>query len=246
MMDEARGKSEPPKGDRPPGGIPAIPQTLVIPRAGDRVGDAVDRLREAVGALGRRLLQGPSGSLPLLRWILSRLAWAVVVIAAALALLHGRPGQGTLWWLFILAAALAIWVEHETAHEAAMHWAGVLAFPFGLAGAYTFAVRPQDGGWLAVGVFGMIAAALSVDPVVWAVYLIRLVARWVLAALAAVAAYAVLANTGLSLLDPWVRKVDPPAAVLLDAVVQGIAALIAGGAAVAVIWLVIRHYRRTH
>jgi hypothetical protein len=208
--------------------------------------ETLEHAREFGQALTRRLAAGPTGSLGVLRWVAGYLAWALTAAMLVAALLHGRPQAGTLWWLFVLGAELAVIPQAESQRHAVQHWLFITVIVFALLGMLVFNAALGDGRWFNVGGWLVIAAALAPAPAEWAVFAVKRVAGWITAALVLVLAWALLARLGLEATDPVVRAVDLPMLPVWDVVVQGFAALLAAAAAAGALVWIVRRYRRRH
>lgn len=216
------------------------------PSRGEGLAETLEHAREFGQALTRRLAAGPTGSLGVLRWIAGYAAWTLVGVMTVVAFLHGRPQAGTLWWLLVLGAELSVLPQAESQKHAVQHWLFIVVIVFALLGMLVFFSAPGDSWWGNVGGSLMIAAALASAPAEWAVFVVKRMAGWITAGLAVVLAWALLTAVGLKFTDPVVAAVDPPALLVWDAVVQGVAALLAAAAAAGALVWGVRQYRCTH
>ncbi len=187
----------------------------------------------------RRFLCGPVGSMGLARWVATWAAYVFFALLAVATVLHERPHQVTLWWLLLLAwlaSNVASSAREQKRHDPKA-WM-LVAVVFLVSGmAVPFA-------WYSVGLFLLIAAAIHSRPVEWAALFVGRVAGWGTAALAWLCAWALLVNVSLAALEPVTRAVKPRGSSVLISVLSGVSAVFSTGAALAMLWLLLRRYRR--
>ncbi len=201
--------------------------------------EAADIAADVASASWRRFLRGPVGSIGIVRWVGAWVACTFLALLTVATALRDRPQQVTLWWLLLLAWLVSnvASVAREQKRHDPKSWM-LVAVVFLVSGmAVPFA-------WYSVGLFLLIAAAIHSRPVEWAALFVGRVAGWATAALAWLGAWALLVNTSLAALEPMTRAVNPHGSSVLNTVLSAVSAVLSTGAALAVLWLLLRRYRR--
>ncbi len=196
---------------------------------------------DIASAAWRRFLCGPIGSIGLVRWVAAWAAYAFLALLCVATALRERPHQVTLWWLLLLA-----WLASNVASSARVQKrhdprAWVLITLVFLTGgmAVQFA-------WHSVGLMLLIAAAIHSWPVEWAVVLVQRLGGWVTATLMWIGAWALLTNLCLVAFEPAIRAANPRGVSVFGAVLSVVSIMLSWGAALLVLWLLLRGYQRIH
>jgi hypothetical protein len=213
-----------------------------ITRLAEAAYETLDRLRDLGGALARRLERPPAG-VSTLAWIASWLAYGWLALAV-LALAHERPvPPPVLEWLLVVA-----WLAPGNAREGddgqriTRHWGALVCVL--LIGGVLLAVAAHaalPAAW-GVALALVVAGAVRREPLELVRWGIGRLTAWSAALAAWWVAWLALAAAALAALHPVVAALDPPAQVVLDAAVQGAAAVVSMLAALAALLLL----RRAH
>ncbi len=204
-----------------------------------RLSKAADVVVDIASAAWRRFLRGPVGSMGFVRWVAAWAAYAFFALLSAATTLRERPHQVTLWWLLLLAwlaSNVASSAREQKRHDPRAWVLITLVFLTG-GMAVQFA-------WLGVGLILLIAAAIHSWPFEWAVVLVQRLAGWVTATLMWVGAWALLTNLCLVVLEPATRAANSRGAGVFGAVLGAVSIVLSAGAALLILWLLLRGYRR--
>lgn len=192
-------------------------------------------------AAWRRFLRGPSGSVGIVRWVGTWVAYTFFALVSVATALRERPHQVVLWWLLILAwfaSNVAAAAREQKRHDPrAWAWIALVFIIGGMA---------VPSAWEGVGLMLLIAAASCSWPLERAVILVQRAAGWMTAALIWVGTWTLLTNLGLAALEPVARAVNQVRVVVLSGALQAASALLSVGSALLVLWLVVHGYRRLH
>jgi hypothetical protein len=153
--------------------------------------------------------------------------------------LRERSHQVTLWWLFLLAwlvSTVASSAREQKRHDPRAWVLITLVFLTG-----GMAVQ---FGWRSVGLILLIAAAIHSWPIEWAVVLAQRLAGWATATMMWIGAWALLTNLCLVAFEPAIRAVNPRGVSVFGAVLGAVSIVFSEGAALLVLWLLLRGYRR--
>src|SRR5712692_5038741 len=140
--------------------------------------DAARVAADVASAAWRRFLHGPSGSVGIVRWVGTWVAYIFLALVSVVTALRERPHQVTLWWLLLLARLVGN--VAATAREQKRHdpraWAGIVLV-------FLISGMAVPSAWQGVGLTLLIAAASYSWPLERAVILVQRVGSWTTAAL---------------------------------------------------------------
>ncbi len=207
----------------------------------DRFPQATQIAVDVVVAAWRRFLRGPVGSICIARWVGAWAAYAMFALLTVATTLRERPHQVTLWWLFVLAWCVSniASVAREQRRHDPRAWA-LVALVFLIGG---LAVQIT---WHKVGLMLLVAAAVHSWPMEWADIVVQRVSNWVTTALMWLGAWALLSNFGFAALAPVTRAINLRGIGVLNLVFPGVMTVLNGGAALLMLRLLLRGYRRLH
>ncbi len=206
-----------------------------------RFSEAAHVAADIWSATWKRFLCGPVGSMGLARWVAAWAAYAFFALLSVATVLRERPHQVTLWWLLLLAwlaSNVASSAREQKRHDPRAWVLITLVFLTG-GMAVQFA-------WCSVGLILLIAAAIHSWPVEWTVVLVQRLAGWVTATLMWIGAWALLTNLRLVAFEPAIRAANPRGTNAFGGILGAVSIVLSWGAALLVLWLLLRGYRRIH
>ncbi len=193
---------------------------------------------DIASAAWRRFLRGPVGSMGLVRWVAAWAAYAFLALFSVATVLRERPHQVTLWWLFLLAwlaSNVASSAREQKRHDPRAWVLITLVF---LTGGMV-----AQSAWHSVGLILLIAAAIHSWPLEWAVVLVQRFAGWATTILMWIGAWALLTNLCFGAVEPAIRAAHPHGVSAVGAVLGMMSIVLSWGAALLVLWLLLRGYR---
>jgi hypothetical protein len=174
-----------------------------------------------------------------MRWVAAWAAYAFLALLSVATVLRERPHQVTLWWLLLLgwlASNVASSAREQKRHDPRAWVLITLVFLTG-GMAVQFA-------WRSVGLILLIAAAIHSWPFEWAVVLVQRLGGWVTATLMWIGVWALLTNLCLVAFEPAIRVANPHGFSVFGAVLSAVSIVLSAGAALLMLWLLLRGYRR--
>ncbi len=207
----------------------------------ERFWDAARVTADVASAAWRRFLRGPSGSVGIVRWVGTWVAYIFLALVSVATALREHPHQVTLWWLLLLARLVgnvAAAAREQKRHDPRA-WAGIVLV-------FLISGMAVPSAWQDVGLTLLIATAIHSWPLERAVILVQRAAGWTTAALIWISAWTLLTNLGLAALEPVTRAVIQHGVGALSIALLAVSAALSAGSALLVLWLVVHGYQRLH